>query len=123
MFCSIDHPSPQILCKIDFHNAFNCVRRDIFLNRVLSDFPKVFPFVNQCYRQQSLLSFGDFRIDSAEGVQQGDPLGPLLFCLAIAPITKQLSSCLNLWYLDDGFLAGDPSTVLSDLSTVFSLSN
>ena len=36
--------------------------------------------------------------------------------------TKELSSKLNLWYLDDGFLAGDPTTVLSDLSHVIAAS-
>ena len=106
------------MCKVDFSNAFNSVRRDVFMKQVLSNFPEIFPFVHQCYRRSSLLS-----LDSAEGAQQGDPLGPLLFCLAIMPLTKQLSSNLNLWYLDDGFLAGDPVSVMSDLSSIVSSSS
>ena len=39
------------------------------------------------------------------------------------PLTKQLSSNLNLWYLDDGFLAGDPVSVMSDLSSIVSSSS
>ena len=33
---------------------------------------------------------------SQEGVQQGDPLGPLLFAMVVQ------SFVLNEWYLDDG---------------------
>jgi hypothetical protein len=42
------------------------------------------------------------------GVQQGDPLGPVLFCLALHPVIKSLKSEFNVWYLDDGVLADDP---------------
>ncbi len=43
-------------------------------------------------------------------MQQGDPLGPLLFSMVIQElITAIATECklsLNLWYLDDGVLAG-----------------
>jgi len=32
------------------------------------------------YADSSLLKFGNFYIKSEEGIQQGDPLGPLEFC-------------------------------------------
>ena len=46
---------------------------------------------------------------SASGVQQGDPLGPLLFAAAIQPLTVELRGGLDLglFFLDDGVLAGD----------------
>ena len=45
-------------------------------------------------------------------------MGPLLFCLAILPIVKGLSSPLNMWYLDDGSLGGSPSQVLADFQLI-----
>ena len=58
---------------------------------------------------------------SEEGVQQGDPLGPLLFCLATLPIVKRLSSPLNMWYLDDGTLGGFVSYTIYDLTNCCSI--
>ena len=44
-------------------------------------------------------------------MQQGDPLGPLLFSLTFWPIIEDVESIItNLtqhrWYLDDGIIAG-----------------
>ncbi|RVE44793.1 hypothetical protein evm_010545 [Chilo suppressalis] len=52
------------------------------------------------------------------GCQQGDPLGPAIFSLAIQPIIDSLNSKFNVWYLDDGTIAGDISTVLSDFRVI-----
>ena len=53
-----------------------------------------------------------------EGVQQGDPLGPFLFSLTINQLIKSCQSELNVWYLDDGTLAGDTETVLADYQMI-----
>jgi hypothetical protein len=42
---------------------------------------------------------------SAQGVQQGSPLGPLFFNLAIHDIIRACPGSLD-WYLDDGTLLG-----------------
>ena len=55
---------------------------------------------------------------SSEGVQQGDPLGLLLFCLTIHELTSQLESDLCMFYLDDGTLGGSPEGVFRDLQLV-----
>ena len=55
---------------------------------------------------------------SAEGIQQGDPLGPLLFCLTIHELCSKLQSELCIFYLDDGTLGGNRSEVLQDLEVV-----
>ena len=120
IFCSAPGGSNRLICKIDFKNAFNSVRRDVILSLVLQYVPELYPFVFQCYRHATTLSFGDFIIESVEGVQQGDPLGPLLFCLAIKELIGRLRSTLNVWYLDDGTLGGDADVVRDDLQVVIS---
>lgn len=60
-------------------------------------------FVHSAYTSPSTLFWKDMAIQSAEGVQQGGPLGPLLFCLTIHSYaaTSVLKSELCLFYLDD----------------------
>jgi len=59
---------------------------------------------------------------SDEGSQQGDPLGPLLFCLTTRRLTRNISSELNLWFLDDGSVGGDIDVLIRDFQTVRQLS-
>ena len=42
------------------------------------------------------LNFRDSTISSEAGVQQGDPLGPLLFYLLLQPILKELGEIEGL---------------------------
>ena len=62
--------------------------------------------------------FGDEIIQSEEGPQQGDPLCPLLFCLAIHPILASLQSDLAFGYMDDLTLGGVESTVAADVDKI-----
>ena len=52
------------------------------------------------------------------GDQQGDPLGPLLFCASSLKLARSMSSEFNLWYLDDGSVGGNVDSLLHDLETV-----
>ena len=59
------------------------------------------------------------------GVQQGDPLGPLLFSIALQKLILSIhndESCtdllLNVWYLDDGVLAGHLASVSRALDII-----
>ena len=49
------------------------------------------------------------------GVQQGEPLSPLLFCAGLAPLIQAVADYFpqveQLWYLDDGLLYGDAAAV------------
>ncbi|GAU90716.1 hypothetical protein RvY_03094 [Ramazzottius varieornatus] len=108
----------RVLLKLDFRNATNTIHRDGLLRVVREVLPAYHAFVWQTYRHNSKLLFGQHIMESARDVQQGDPLGPLLFCLVIESITKTLKSPLNLWYLDDGTIGGEIGRVLSDLLVV-----
>jgi hypothetical protein len=105
----------NLMLKLDFQNAFNSIRRDAMLYTVKEKAPTIFPLAFTSYHQPSLLFHGDYTIDSCEGVQQGDPLGPLLFCLAIHHIITSLKSDFKVFYLDDGTLGGSLDDVHSDL--------
>ncbi|GJR43992.1 putative reverse transcriptase domain-containing protein [Tanacetum coccineum] len=67
---------------------------------------------------------GDFQF--GVGVQQGDPLRPLLFALVLHPLIHKIrdrDSCkllLHAWYLDDGTVIGDSEEVsrVLDIITV-----
>ena len=92
-----------------------------FFQTVLEEMPELYPFIRMCYTSTSLLSFGDHLLMSDEGFQQGDPLGPLLFCASSLKLSRSMMSELNLWYLDDGTLGGRVSNLLQDLGTVLTV--
>ncbi|GAV01249.1 hypothetical protein RvY_11989 [Ramazzottius varieornatus] len=108
----------QVLLKRDFKNAFNTIHRDVLLRFIRDSLPKYFLFAWQSYRYPSKLLLGQHTLESARGVQHGDPLGPLLFCVLIQKLTKSLTSPLNVWYVDDGTISGKIETVLPDLQVV-----
>ena len=111
-------PPSHLLLKLDFKNAFNSLRRDKMLEAVKENVPELFNFVHSAYNQPSMLFCGDRVMQSAEGVQQGDPLGPLLFCLAIQPLIQDLQSEFRVFYLDDGTIGGSLEDVHRDLLMV-----
>ena len=108
----------KVFLKIDFKNAFNAVDRCTFLQECRLHFPSLSAWVEWCYAEPSHLYFGNQSIESQSGVQQGDPLGPLLFSLALQPILSNIKSThgsngldLVFAYLDDCVLAGRADTV------------
>ena len=71
------------------------------LSAVHSRIPDLYSHCCSAYSQPSVLFYGPHTILSQEGPQQGDPLGPLLFCNTIHPLFSSLKSDLNLGYVDD----------------------
>ncbi|GJS21096.1 hypothetical protein Tco_0449728, partial [Tanacetum coccineum] len=77
---------------------------DVGLSMLLVDFKNAFNLVD---REHTLWS--------CQGVQQGDPLGLLLFAPVLHPlickIRDSFSLSLHAWYLDDGTIVGDTLVV------------
>ena len=112
--------------SVDISNAFNTVHRSAVLQSVRTHFPSLVPWVDCCYRHDSHLFTGssdacDQVITSSRGVQQGDPLGPSLFALAVHSAVQEarrdteqaFPSGLDIcaFHLDDGLCAGSAPAV------------
>ena len=96
-------------------------------------FPSLSPWVDCCYRHESTLFTGSGNvalqsIHSARGVQQGDPLGPVLFALAVHPAIAEARAATEVlhpggidvcsFFLDDGFCTGSSAAVRCFLSAL-----
>lgn len=102
----------RVLFKVDMANAFNSLRRDVFLAAAREKARSLYRLLWQAYSENTTLFYGDASLVSATGIQQGDPFGPALFSLAIDSLIRELSVEFNVWYLDDGTLGDTPERVL-----------
>ncbi|KAL8151283.1 hypothetical protein V2J09_021091 [Rumex salicifolius] len=107
---------------VDFNNAFNMIDRSIVLREVRRHCPSLSPWVKLCYARPTRLYYDEACLLSCQGVQQGDPLGPLLFALILHPLVHRINEDCNLdfmaWYLDDGTIIGDTILVLTALHLI-----
>ena len=58
---------------------------------------------------------------SEEGTQHGDSEAPPLFAETFHTLVKQLESKIDIWYSDDGNLAGKYKVVHRDLKNILKL--
>ena len=112
---NIDSNDHRIIVKLSTMNAFNSVRRDHVLQTCLDRTPENANLSLLAYCKQSSVIASGHSITSSSSVQQGDPIGPLLFALAVDQITSGVESELNIWYLDYATIDGSPESVLSDV--------
>src|SRR5215469_14295172 len=83
-----------------------------------SSAPEIYNYVYSSYHGSSALGFGDHVVMSSEGVQQGDPLGHLLFCAAVQPLLTGCNSELKVGYLDDFTIGGKSDRVVFDVEWI-----
>ena len=73
--------------------------------------PSLGSFAIYCYSQHSHLYYSNKSVTSQSGVQQRNPLGPLLFSLTLWLIIEETESKIpsltqHCWYFEDGIIAG-----------------
>ena len=73
-----------------------------------------------CYAKNILLIYNGQDIKSENGAQQGDPLGQILFSLALVPLINKIKQEVlmllqNPLYLDDGILAETEAELMHSL--------
>ncbi|GKB15918.1 putative reverse transcriptase domain-containing protein, partial [Tanacetum coccineum] len=106
----------------DFSNAFNLVDMSVLLEESRVRCPSIAHWVEFCYARPARLYYGDSILWSCQGVQQEDPLGPLLFALALHPLIQTINSLceltLHACYLDDGTIVGDTLMVAKALDII-----
>ena len=68
------------------------------VREVESHLPQISLWVRYCYgeEREPILWTNNIHIRSHAGVQQGDPLGPLLFCLALRPVLEELRKRMDI---------------------------
>ena len=109
--------------QVDFRNAFNTIDRAAMLRQVRLHMPGLAPWAEWCYDHHSRLLFHHSPLLSEAGVQQGDPLGPLLFALTLQPALRAAAAGaagqapeLTFAFLDDACLAGGSRQVAAGLT-------
>ncbi len=100
---------------ISFNNAFISLRRDRMLEAVHDLCPVLYPYIYSAYSAPSDLHWRNKTLQSAEGLQQGDPLAPLLFCLTLHRHCQQLKSEFCLQHVDHVILGGNAESLLHDI--------
>ena len=91
------------------------------LQEARAHFPALARWASWCYQAPTHLRFGDAHLASSSGVQQGDPIGPLLLAAAIQPLVQELRGGpldFSIFYLDDGLLVGELDQVAAALAHV-----
>jgi hypothetical protein len=82
--------SDKWILQVDMQNAFNLVDRETIFKEVGQHHPEMAAWVEYCYGCHLALYFRTTTIHSCTGVHPGDPLGSLLFVLALQPLAQKI---------------------------------
>ena len=84
--------------------------------------PELEAWVHWCYSCVGELRFGPHRVESSAGIQQGDPLGSLLFSLVVLDNIGEIEGIdFSVWYLDDGTFIGKRTAIVSLMDKLMSI--
>jgi hypothetical protein len=95
--------------KCDLRNAFNSAPRAPILDAIAEHFPILLAYAICVLCCACFLLYGLFVLLSTLGVQQGDPLGPILFAVGLTAACNDLEAGVvdfAAWFLDDGTAGG-----------------
>ena len=82
-------------CKVDRINAFNECDQSTILHHLPKELLELDAWVRWCYSCGGELWFSHYQLKSTSGVQQGDPLGPLLFSLVLLEVLDKLGKWME----------------------------
>jgi len=109
-------PDDHVIITLDFKNAFNSLRRDAMLEAVERDVPELYRFAQSAYTPSN--QYGNDTVKSRKGPQQGDPLGPLMFCITIKPLLSLFQSELPIGFLDYLTIGGQLDIITRDVELI-----
>ena len=113
----------KVAPSVEISNAFNLVNRSAVLRAARVHFHSFAPWIDCSYGHHSVLFTGSSMaasqvVSSSGRVQQGDPLGPVLFALGIHPVIAEARAATEALYpggidicsffLDDGCYSALP---------------
>ena len=89
------------------------------LEAVHRKIPEIYRYIQLSYGSPYFLLFFDNHFTLfQEGTQQGDPPGPLFFCLTVHPILTVTQSHLSIGYIDEFTVGGPEDVVCRDNETI-----
>ena len=108
-FGALNKINDSILVRSDMKKSFNMIIKDHILEICERRDPSLLSLASLAYSSMNDLVFEDNLVQTPTGVQQGDPLGPVLFDRVVDDIARSVKSPVNIWYLDDATIDG-PAT-------------